>query len=146
LAAFEPHLEASLGTGRVLKLSQRRLELEEPGRPARTLELKSLASASLIRRPIWEALLFAPLGAAMIVMPWGGLRAFGVGFVALSFAAAFLQRRFTIHFSRAGQGASERWSLGFGRPGSAIYARLESVWSSLSQELIRLGIPVREPE
>src|SRR5687767_11408478 len=62
LQAFEPHLEASLGGGRTLLLSERRLEWK-PAKddPGHQVELGSLESVGLGVRPIWEALLLIPL-------------------------------------------------------------------------------------
>jgi len=144
LQAFDPYLEASLGNGKVLKLSQRRAEWADGQKPVRQLDLRQVSHVTLVRRPVWEALLFLPLGLGFLAVPWWGMKVVGGVFCLLVLAAAFLQRRWWVECHRT-DGPVERWDFGFGRPNTPVVQRMESVWGSFSQELGRLGVSVKGP-
>lgn len=139
-----PFLEATLGAGRTLKLSRRRLEwiAGKGARPVQ-LEVGELATATLKARPIYEALLFAALfgaGAALSQTPW--LRIVLGVLAALSVVACFAQRRYALVLERRGGGSAGLF-FGIGKRGSPTVQRIDSVWSSVAPELRALGVEVR---
>src|SRR5262249_19693028 len=69
LQAYQPFVEADLGRGQMLRLSQRRLEwIPDAHRRPLIIPVAQLRSLSLSQRPIWEALVLGVLliaGAAL---------------------------------------------------------------------------------
>jgi hypothetical protein len=143
LEAYEPYLEADLGEGKTLLLSQKRAEWKRGEREVVKVDLSSVAVVALRSRPIWEALLFVPLFAGLVVLPWLGLRLAGLTLMTAAIAACFLQRRFSLSWTLK-DGRALNWVLGFGRAGTPAVQRVKSVWSSLAQELLRQGVSIRE--
>jgi hypothetical protein len=142
MQAFEPYLEASLPGDRQVLLSERRLEWKDANGSVQW-EVTNLQSISLQARPIWEALLFSPLFALLLLASVPGLRLTGALLVLVSMAACFLQRRYVLAFQQT-DGTVVRKPVGFGRRKTPAVEQIFSVWASLSQELFRRGVAIRE--
>lgn len=143
LEADPPFMEADLGRGRALALSRKRLEWRR-GRGERPvlIELARLASVRLDRRPVFESLIFAvPALAALPVAASPLLRTALVALLLWAVAACFAQRRYVLRL-RNDRGEQAGLLLGMGRPRAPRGMRIESVWSSLAQELRGLGVKV----
>jgi hypothetical protein len=140
LDAHEPFLEASLGRGRLLLLSEKRIEWVVPGARVAT-ELSKLKGVRLAKRPPFEALMFAlAFGGAAALVPWLWLRIAFAALAVLALAACALQRRFDIVFEREDGRAA--LLLGIARPNASTSRRIESIWQTIAEELKRLGVPV----
>lgn len=139
LQSYEPYLEGSLGRGRRLLLSDKRLEWHGGGGQSAVLELSELKRVRVDARPVFESLLFAAgLAAAALVTPWLALRLVLGGLSGLAVVACFAQRRYDLVLESAG--ARRRFLLGIGTRRAPISQRIESIWSSFREELSRLGI------
>lgn len=136
---YAPAMECDLGMGRKLLLSARRLEWRPRSGRGLSIELKQLESAFLETRPVWESLFLFSIGAAAAVVLPGWMRWAALAFSLLALAACFLQRRFGLYL-RLHDGQVHRIFLGIGRSDAPVVERIESVWSSLSEALHRLGI------
>ncbi len=139
--SYQPFLEVNLGRGRQLLLSQRRLEWTEgPKFRRRAVEIDCLESVRLTRRAVWEALLPAAacLGALALIQRWE-VRLFLSALVLLGVAACILQKRYALQLSLCNGNRLEIF-LGIGTRRAAIVQRIESSWSTLSEELSALGV------
>ena len=139
LEAHQPFLEANLGRGQRISLSEKQLEWH--GAPAATsFALPDIQRAALFARPVWEALLIGLLAiVGLAVMPWLWLKVVFGGFLVLSLAACFAQKRF---FPRLMTKKGEAvLPLGIGAKNAASSQRIQSIWASLRSELERQGVP-----
>ena len=139
IEADVPLLEADLGGGRELSLSERMLGWRVgEGSPA-FFRLAEVGRVRLARRPVWEAL-FVGLGVAAVSA--GALRGWtrgaGLVFAALWVAAGITQRlaSFAVEM-KDGRRAALRVGVG-----PAANLRAQSVWESFRIELSRLGVAV----
>ena len=147
LEAYQPFLEADLGRGHLLRLSQRRLEWI-PGAHRKTMMIPvaELRFFYLAQRPIWEALVLGVLlmaGAALAGTLV--LRFLFAGLFVLAAAACFAQKRYVLGLQLR-SGELVEIPLGFGTARSAQSRRVQSVWETLSQELRGLGVTLRGSE
>ncbi|MBI3184916.1 MAG: hypothetical protein HYZ28_22480 [Myxococcales bacterium] len=139
IEADQPLLEATLGRGRRILISDRQL-LWHPGfgEPVR-IELSKLKEVRLERRPAYEALIFFFLfGLGAALTPWLWLRLlFGV-LAGVSLLACFAQRRYALVMEAEGLRLTPM--LGIGTLGSPIARRIHSVWASVRDELERRSV------
>ena len=137
--AYQPHLEADLGGGKGILLSERRLELHGDGPKPTVVELSKLASARLGSRPVWETWIFVvPLAFGAAFAPWLWLQIPLGAAAALFLAACFVQRRFAMTM-RSKEGKDAVFVFGYASPWSPQAKRFRSVWQSVGAELERLG-------
>lgn len=141
LDQYDPFLEASVGAGRVILLSERRLEIRLPRRAPAVNELSELKRVTLRRRPAWEGLLIAALAAGLAAFaPWLWLQIGAALFALLGVISALTQKRYDfVVETPKGTGA---FLLGIGSPKSALGQRVDSIWATLRPELQRLGVRV----
>jgi hypothetical protein len=146
LDSYQPFLEADLGRGHLIRLSQRRLEwVGGRGGESRIVKIEDLRSVSLAERPVWEALLVGILlaGGFALGFPWE-IRLLLAGLILLSLIACFAQKRYALTLQlRSGQVLEI--ALGTGTKRAAQTQRVRSVWATLSAELRSLGVATVEP-
>lgn len=147
LDSYQPFVEADLGRGRLIRLSQRRLEWVggRSGEPL-IVKIEDLRSASLAERPVWETLLVGILlaGGFVVGPPWA-IRLLLGGLILLSLIACFAQKRYALRLQlRSGQVLEV--ALGIGTQRAAQTQRVRSVWASVSAELRSLGVPSVEQQ
>jgi hypothetical protein len=139
LEAHQPFLEATLGRGQRLTLSEKKLEWHPGVGNAQAFPLEELKGARLHRRPVFEALILGALAVALgALVPWLWARIVLGLFFALSLTACFAQRRFFIELT--GEKGVARLPLAIGRVGAPIGQRVMSIWQSLKDELERRGV------
>ncbi|MFZ5468208.1 MAG: hypothetical protein ACOZIN_02125 [Myxococcota bacterium] len=139
LDAFQPFLELSLGGGRRLLLSDRRLEWYPPSGKGLSFELGNVRQVRFRQRPAFEALLFAgafAVGAAMV--PWLFVQLVFGGLAGVAAIACLTQKHYAL-VVHAG-GGRRTLLLGIGAASSPIAQRALSVWESLRLELERLRV------
>ncbi len=141
LDCYRPFLEADLGRGHLIRLSQRRLEwVGGRGGEPLIVKIEDLRCVSLAERPAWEALLVGILlaGGFALGPPWA-IRLLLGGLILLSLIACFAQKRYALRLQlRSGQVLEV--ALGTGTKRAAQTERVRSVWATLSAELRSLGV------
>jgi hypothetical protein len=146
LDSYQPFLEADLGRGQLIRLSQRRLEcVGGHRREPLIVKIEDLRCVSLIERPVWEALLVGILltGIFAAVPSWP-IRLLLGALILLSPIACFAQKRYALRLQlRTGQVLEV--GLGIGTKRAAQTQRVESVWATVSAELRSLGVARLEP-
>jgi hypothetical protein len=146
LDSYQPFLEADLGRGHLIRLSQRRLEWVggSRGKPL-NLRIEDLGCVSLAERPAWEALLVGILlaGGFALGPPWA-IRLLLGALILLSLIACFAQKRYALRVHLR-NGQVLELALGTGTKRAAQTQRVRSVWASLSEELRALGVAKLEP-
>jgi hypothetical protein len=146
LDSYQPFLQADLGRGHLIRLSQRRLEWVggRRGKPL-IVRIEDLRCVSLAERPVWEAVLVGILLAGGFVLgpPWA-IRWLLGALILLSLVACFAQKRYALRLQlRSGQLLEV--ALGTGTQRAAQTQRVRSVWATLSAELRTLGVARLEP-
>ncbi len=141
LDSYQPFLEADLGRGHLIRLSQRRLEWVggRRGKPL-IVRIEDLRCVSLAERPVWEALLVGILVAGGLALgpPWA-IRLLLGALILLSLVGCFAQKRYALRLQlRNGQVLEV--ALGTGTKRAAQTQRVRSVWATLSAELRTLGV------
>jgi hypothetical protein len=139
IEAQTPFLEATLGRGQRLCLSEKQLEWH--GAPSKAyFALPDLKGAKLQARPVWETLIFGSVALiALVVAPWLWLRLAFAGLVVVAVLACFIQRRFFLLL--ATEKGTAALPLGIGARNAPISQRIQSIWGSLRDELERRGVP-----
>jgi hypothetical protein len=139
LDGYQPYIEAHLGRGRLLLLSEKQLEWRVGATRPLVADLTGIAAVSLRKRRVWEALLPATLIAAAAAWPAHGWARWALAaFAGLWVAAGAVQRRCAL-WVRMKDGREASIPLGIGAP---AVERADSVWSSIRPELARLGVAV----
>jgi hypothetical protein len=145
LDSYQPFVEADLGRGHLIRLSQRRLEWVggRRGEPM-IVKIEDLRGVSLAERPVWEALLVGILlaGGFAVGPPWA-IRLLLGGLILLSLIACFAQKRYALRLHLC-SGQVLEIALGVGTQRAAQTQRVRSVWASVSAELKSLGVPSLE--
>lgn len=139
LDSYEPFLEADFGRGRLLLLSEKQLQWRAGAAAPWVADLAKVDTMGLRKRPVWETALPAGLIALAAIWPatgWG--RAVLAGLAALWLVAGAVQRRCAL-VVRMKDGRRAAISLGIGRP---ALQRADSVWATMTPELLRLGVTV----
>ena len=140
LEAYQPFVQADLGRGHLLRLSQRRLEWIPGHRKPMFIPVAELRFFCLAERPIWEALVLGvPLMAGAALARFWVLRLIFAALFLLAVAACFAQKRYALRLRLRSDELVEI-PLGFGTARSAHALRVQSVWATLSEELRGLGV------
>ena len=146
LEAYQPFVQADLGRGHLLRLSQRRLEWIPGHRKPMIIPVAELRVFYLAQRPIWEAMVLGVLliGGAALAGSWV-LRLIFAALFLLAAAACFAQKRYALRLRLRSDELVEI-PLGFGTAHSAHTLRIKSVWATLSEELKGLGVTPAEAQ
>ncbi len=139
LASYEPYLEATLGGGRRILLSERRLEWCAGPNATIAFDLPRIRKVRLTARPVWEALIFGGLFAlGLALAPWLWAKAVFGGLLLLAVVACVAQKRYALVID--GEPGCIEAMLGIGTPKSPIAQRIVSVWGTVREELAKKNV------